>query len=325
MADDLLKLMQQWLTQLNAQSMAPDDMAQWNLWQQAFAQMQPFTAADTPLQQAELIALLTRQSLEFTRFAEQILALLDKTESKAELSLILNQFHDHLRRLTHDWILQRWQLPEQLGALFKTHSFQDDLLLDNPFIHGLKSLLNSPALLGLNQRLQRQLQYGVDLLIEYEQALAEYSGHYTDINNAATLAFLHHIDSSEPAINSLGQLHDLWVESYEASYAVRIRSDGYRDAHGRISNAVMQIRLFLQELRNQQLQQLGIPSSDLIELLVERLNKQRKQIKQLQKEVTLLPELMTELTELRQRLDRFTSTTPGQDTPADTVDGQDRA
>lgn len=299
MAEDLLKLMQQWLAQLDKQAPAAADEALLHSWQQFFGQSAPPGGTALPPQQAEVLALLTRQSVEFTRFANQILEQLDPEQELAELSPIVNAFHDHLRRLTQEWILQRWQLPEQLGALFRTHSFQDDLLLDNPFIHGLKSLLSTPALLGLNHELQQQLRAGVDLLLEYEQALAEYSAHYSDINKGATTAFIARIEASEPAISTLGALHDLWVESYEQRYLQQVHTDTYRQAHGRISNAVMQLRLFLQQLRNQQLQQLGIPNSTQLEQIFQRLNTQRKTIKTLKREVEQLPDMQQQIDELR--------------------------
>lgn len=298
MADDLLKLMQQWMTQLERSAEGSESTSSEPWWQLLRERMPD---DQLPPQQAELLALLTQQSLEFTRFGQQLISHLEQSGSHSEMSGLVNQFHNHLRRLTQEWILQRWQLPEQLGALFRTHSFQDDLLLDNPFIHGMKSLLNTPSLLGLQHSMQRQMKAGVDLLIDYEQALRDYSAHYAEINTGATSRFLEQIEASDPAITSLGQLHDLWVEAYESSYAERIATSGYRDAHGRISNAVMSLRQFLQELRNTQLQQLGIPSNTQMELIYQRLNDQRRELKQLRREVAALSSLREEIAQLKRR------------------------
>ncbi|TCK09446.1 poly(R)-hydroxyalkanoic acid synthase subunit PhaE [Marinobacterium mangrovicola] len=295
MADDLLKLMQQWATYLDEQSRnAPG------------GKPFPWPPADkdgsASVPQAELVALLTQQSVEFARFAEQIIELLEQQGRQTELSTVINHFQDHLRRLTQEWILSRWQLPEQLGALFRTHSFQDDLLLDNPFIHGMKSLLNTPDQLGLQHSLQQQLKNGVDLLIDYEQALRQYSAHYSEINSAATREFLQQIEIADPAIDSLGQLHDLWVESYEQCYGKTIVSLEYREAHGRISNAVMRLRLFLQQLRNAQLQQLGIPNEDQLSQIHQQLHEQRRTIKSLKRELSALSELRAEVAALKREI-----------------------
>nr|WP_281419155.1 poly(R)-hydroxyalkanoic acid synthase subunit PhaE [Marinobacterium ramblicola] len=290
--------MQQWMTQLE-RSTEGSDSASSEPWWQLLQERMPDD--QLPPQQAELLALLTQQSLEFTRFGQQLISQLEQNGSHSEMSGLVNQFHNHLRHLTQEWILKRWQLPEQLGALFRTHSFQDDLLLDNPFIHGMKSLLNTPSLLGLQHSMQRQMKEGIDLLIDYEQALRDYSAHYAEINTGATSRFLEQIEASDPAIASLGQLHDLWVEAYEGSYAERIATPGYRDAHGRISNAVMSLRHFLQELRNTQLQQLGIPSNTQMELIYQRLNDQRRELKQLRREVAALSSLREEIAQLKRR------------------------
>ncbi|GGB90384.1 hypothetical protein GCM10011352_15510 [Marinobacterium zhoushanense] len=298
MADDLLKMMQQWMAHLENNVGTTSDSDPFQPWWQLLKDQ---LATDDPLppQQAELMALLTQQSLEFTRFAEQLINQLEQSGSHSEMNGLVNQFHNHLRGLTQEWILKRWQLPEQLGALFRTHSFQDDLLLDNPFIHGVKSLLNTPSILGLQHSLQRQLKEGVDLLIEYEQALRDYSAHYAEINTSATSRFLERIEQSSPAIDSLGQLHDLWVEAYESGYAERIATAGYRDAHGRISNSVMALRQFLQDLRNTQLQQLGIPNSTQLDLIFQRLNDQRRELKQLRREVAALSSLREEMEQFK--------------------------
>lgn len=294
MADDLLKLMQQWATYLDKQSHEAPGGTPFN-WQSPDP-----TSVSGP--QAELISLLTQQSLEFARFAEQIIELIEQQGRQTELSALINHFQDHLRRLTQEWILSRWQLPEQLGALFRTHSFQDDLLLDNPFIHGLKSLLNTPDQLGLQHSLQQQLKSGVDLLIEYEQALRQYSAHYSEINSSATRNFLDSIETADPSINGLGQLHDLWVECYEECYSKAIATLDYRKAHGRISNAVMHLRLFLQQLRNTQLQQLGIPNEAQLSQIHQQLHQQRRELKSLKRELGELTELKEEIEELKRTL-----------------------
>ncbi|WP_432694907.1 poly(R)-hydroxyalkanoic acid synthase subunit PhaE [Marinobacterium sp. YM272] len=300
MADDLLKLMQQWASYLDKQTRdAPGSATP--PWQTP----DPREAPSAP--HAELIALLTRQSLEFTRFAEQVIELLEQQASQTELSALINQFQNHLRELTQEWILSRWQLPEQLGALFRTHSFQDDLLLDNPFIHGLKSLLNTPDQLGLQHSMQKQLQSGVDLLLEYEHALRQYSAHYGEINSAATRSFLDAIENATPPVESLGQLHDLWVETYEQRYAEAIVTNDYRQAHGRISNAVMQLRLFLQQLRNTQLQQLGIPNEVQLERIHRQMNEHRRALKSLRRELTELSSLKNEVAELKNQLNSTAS------------------
>lgn len=297
MADDLLKMMQQWMTHLENSAGTLSDDAPFQTWWQLFQEQS--VGDRLPQQQAELLALLTRQSLEFTRFGEQLIAQLEQIGAHTEASGLVNQFHNHLRLLTQEWILKRWQLPEQLGALFRTHSFQDDLLLDNPFIHGLKSLLNTPAQLSLHHSLQHRLKAGIDLLIEYEQALRDYSAHYAEINSGATARFLERIEHSDPPIDSLSPLHDLWVDTYESSYAQQIATTEYRDAHGRISNSVMNLRLLLQNLRNTQLQQFGIPNADQLDLIYQRINTQRREIKQLQREVEALSSLRLEMEQLK--------------------------
>jgi hypothetical protein len=298
-AEDLLKFMQQWMQHIEKDKETGSAENAKNGSFSAFTSGPEIPVSD---QHASLVALLTEQSVEFTRFAQQVISYLELHGRQAELSALINVFHDHLRRLTQEWILNRWQLPEQLGALFKTHSFQDDLLLDNPFIHGLKSLLSTPSQIGLSHQIQSQLRQGVELLIEYEQALRDYNRLYSGINQQATSRFLEQIEHCDPPVNTLGSLHDLWVDTYEHAYSKTIATTEYRQAHGRISNAVMGLRQALQQFRNAQLRQFGIPSENQMTLIYQRLNEQRRQIRQLRRDMGDIQALREEVEHLRATL-----------------------
>lgn len=303
MADDLLSLMQQWLKHMEQPQDAPPGDNPFNAWFSALQDSQPADSQPLTGVQAELIALLTQQSLEFTRFGQQLLDRLEQQTAMEPLDALLVPFQEHLSRLTRDWILRRWQLPEQLGALFHTHSYRDDLLLDNPFIHGLKSLLETPAQQGLQRDLQQQLQTLVECLLEYEQALRLYSRHYSEINTTATRRFISAVEQAEPAIESIAPLHALWIDIYEQCYGERIATDAYGDAHGRISNAVMALRQHLQHWRDRLLQQYGIPNATQLERVYRQLNEQRRQLKTQDRE---LRRLQDEIEALKQQISKPT-------------------
>lgn len=299
MADDLLNLMQQWLKCLEQQQERSHETP-FTAWQQG--QQEHPEADQLPPPQAELLALLTQQSLEFARFAQQLIDQLEQPGGATELDTLLKLYQEHLRRLTQDWILKHWQLPEQLGALFHTQGFQDDLLLDNPFLRSLKNLLSAPSLPGLQPNLQRMLSTLVERLLEYEQALRDYSACYSEINRRASKDFLAAVEQADPAITSISALHSLWVEVYERCYGAVIATDAYRDAHGRIANAVMALRQSLQQWRDRLLTQFGVPSAVQLEQIHKRLHEQRRQIKTLNRELQELRSLRQEVAQLKQQI-----------------------
>ncbi|WP_151704659.1 poly(R)-hydroxyalkanoic acid synthase subunit PhaE [Nitrincola alkalilacustris] len=310
MDNDLLELMRRWLNRpadVTAATDDPDRKAEPEGdadWQTLLQKLQSQGWSQLPQQQAEVLSLLTRQSSEFTRFAEQLLASLNEKSAELSFAPFFTQFHDHIRRLTNEWLVQRWQLPEQLGSLLRTHSFQDDLLFDNPFINGLKSLLENPVV-GTTHQQQSAIKKGVALLLEYQHALSDYSQHYSRINTEALEQMMHEVNQSDSEISTLHELHTLWVNCYESVYAKAISADQYQRAHGRISNAVMQLRKFMQDQRDVQLNAVGLATRQGLNTALERQHKMRKQMKQVRKELNELAVLREEVALLRKEVQQL--------------------
>ncbi|WP_409526270.1 poly(R)-hydroxyalkanoic acid synthase subunit PhaE [Nitrincola sp. MINF-07-Sa-05] len=307
MDNDLLELMRRWLNRPADVAAATDDPDRKADpegdadWQTLLQKLQSQGWNQLPQQQAEVLSLLTRQSSEFTRFAEQLLASLNEKSAEFSLAPFFTQFHDHIRRLTNEWLVQRWQLPEQLGSLLRTHSFQDDLLFDNPFVNGLKSLLENPVV-GTSHQQQAAMKKGVSLLLEYQHALSDYSQHYSRINTEALEQMMHEVNQSESDVSTLHELHLLWVNCYESVYAKAIATDKYQRAHGRISNAVMQLRKFMQDQRDVQFDAVGLATRQGLNTALERQHQMRKQMKQVRKELIELAALRDEVVQLRQEV-----------------------
>jgi len=306
--NDLLELMRRWINRPADAATATDnpdrkaepedDDADWHTLLQ---KLQSQGWSQLPQQQAEVLSLLTRQSSEFTRFAEQLLASLNEKSAEFSLAPFFTHFHDHIRRLTNEWLVQRWKLPEQLSSLIRTHSFQDDILFDNPFINGLKSLLENPVV-GTSHQQQNSMKKGVALLLEYQHALSDYSHHYSRINTEALEQMMHEVNQSEKEISTLNELHLIWVNCYETVYAKAISQDQYQRAHGRISNAIMKLRKFMQEQRDVQFNAVGLATRQGLDTALERQHQIRKQMKQVRKDLSEMASLREEVAQLRQEV-----------------------
>jgi hypothetical protein len=275
--DNLQATIRRWLelypTQLEGAEL-PD-------WTELMQQLQHTGWQHLPDQHAELLAVMTQESVEFTRFAGQLISQ-SQQEEPPELASFFTDFHQHISRLTEDWVIKRWQLPEQLGALLRTHSFNDEQFIDHPLMKGMRSLLESTASeLPFNQ--QKALRDSSHLINEHQQALRQYSAHYAQINTRALDHLSQQIEAKGEVINSLKTLHRLWVEAYETSYSEQLATEEYQLAHGRISNTLMQLRLWFQEQRNLQLKLFGIATESSLNLAFEKIHRLSKQIRQLER------------------------------------------
>ncbi|WP_160173668.1 poly(R)-hydroxyalkanoic acid synthase subunit PhaE [Nitrincola sp. A-D6] len=293
MTDDLQATIRRWL------ELYPNQQADTELpdWTELMQQLQQTGWQHLPEQHAELLAVMTQESVEFTRFAGQLLTQCHK-EDAPELAGFFTDFHQHINRLTEDWVIKRWHLPEQLGALLRTHSFNDEQFIDHPWMKGMRSLMEgAPAELPFNQ--QKALRESGQLLNQHQQALQQYSAHYAQINSRALNRLSEQIETGNGTISSLTALHRLWVEAYEASYAEQLATEEYQLAHGRVSNTLMQLRLWFQEQRNQQLKLFGIATEASLNLAFEKIHQLSKQLRHLQRAQVDSSELRDELRQLK--------------------------
>lgn len=294
MTDNLQATIRRWLelypTQLEGTEL-PD-------WTELMQQLQHTGWQHLPDQHAELLAVMTQESVEFTRFAGLLISQ-SQQGNPPELASFFTDFHQHISRLTEDWVVKRWQLPEQLGALLRTHSFSDEQFIDHPWIKGMRSFLESSATdLPFNQ--QKALRDSSQLINEHQQAMQHYSAHYAQINTRALNRLSEHLETNNESISSLKTLHRLWVEAYEASYAEQLATDEYQLAHGRISNTLMQLRLWLQEQRNQQLKLFGIATEASLNLAFEKIHQMSKQLRNLERSQAESSALQDELRQLKE-------------------------
>ena len=292
MTDDLQATIRRWLTLFSEHS----PTAELPDWSDLMQSLQQQGWRELPDQHAELLAVMTQESIEFTRFAGQLVQQQDQIEAAS----FFKDFHQHINRLSDDLILKRWLLPEQLGALIKTRFWDSSSGLEMPWLNMLNGLTQLPNmdLPFAQQTTYRELTL---LFSEHQQALQDYTHHYSNINSKAINQLSEAIEKSEQQISSLKQLHRLWVEAYEMCYADCISTQEYQLAHGRISNTLMQLKLWFQEQRNRYLTQLGIASETSLNLAFEKihaLTKQMRQLEQLQQQTKLLAD---ELEQLKQQ------------------------
>ena len=262
-------------------------------WADFIAQNQKNMRQNAPEQFAQLLDILGSQSSNFTQYGEALLKQY-KEGNELHLSEAVQQFQQYMQQQTSDALMQQWQLPEQFAALFKTHSFKDDLLFENPFVSGMKSMLETP-IIGSNRETQEQLREAIRLTLEYQEALQEYVTHYNSINQNASTQMLQVLTGSETKISSLQHLHDIWVDAYESAYSKTVFTDVYQRSHGRISNALMQLRKFIQDVRDVHFQSVGLATRTGLDTALQRQHKLRKEMRIHRRDVQDMQQQMTQL------------------------------
>lgn len=232
---------------------------------------------EAPQQFSQLLDILGAQSRNFTQYGEDLLRHY-RTGEEHHLNEAVQQFQNYMQKQTGEMLMQQWQIPEQFASLFKTHSFSDDLLFENPFISGFKSLLETPVI-GSNQQSQQQVREAMKLTIEYQEALQEYVSHYGSINQNASQMMLEVISTGDDKVSSLQQLHDIWVDAYESAYSKTVFTDEYQRSHGRISNALMRLRKFAQDVRDVHFQSVGLATRTGLDTALKRQHQLRKEMR----------------------------------------------
>ena len=291
--DDLQATIRHWLTLFGKQN----PTAELPDWPELMQSLQQQGWNELPDQHAELLTLMTQESIEFTRFADQLL----QQQGQIETAGFLKDFHQHINRLSDDLIFKRWLLPEQLGSLIKTRFWDSSTGIEMPWLKMLNALPNLPEmdLPFAQQSAYREL---TRLINEHQQAFQDYTDHYSRINSKAINQLSEAIERSGQQISSLKELHTLWIDAYELSYAERIATQEYQLAHGKISNTLMQLKLWFQEQRNRYLTQLGIASETSLNLAFAKIHALTKQVRQLEKLQQQTQSLSNELEAIKQQI-----------------------
>ena len=271
------------------------EMPQPQEWADLFAKSQETVKQQAPEQFAQMLDILGAQSKNFTQYGEDLLKQY-KEGGEQHLNQAVQEFQKYMQKQTADALMQQWQLPEQFASLFKTHSFRDDLLFENPFSSGLKSLIETP-IIGGNRESQQQIREATKLTIEYQEALQDYVEHYSSINQNASTQMLETLTAAEQEVSSLQELHDIWVEAYESAYSKTVFTDDYQRSHGRISNALMNLRKFAQDVRDVHFQSIGLATRKGLDTALQRQHQLRKEMRAHRREMIAMQQALSGLKE----------------------------
>jgi class III poly(R)-hydroxyalkanoic acid synthase PhaE subunit len=146
-------------------------------------------------------------------------------------------------------------------------------------------MLGAPGL-GYTRESQTQYQNLMQAVMEYQEALAQYSLFFSRMGEKSVNLLQKRC--SDAPIESARHLYDSWVGCCEDVYAAEVMTDDYRRLHGRMVNALMKLKSRWGAIFNELLSAMNIPTRDDLRTLQERMQEQRRENKSLRAEVNVL-------------------------------------
>jgi class III poly(R)-hydroxyalkanoic acid synthase PhaE subunit len=149
----------------------------------------------------------------------------------------------------------------------------------------LDRVLGAPGL-GYTRESQAQYQSLTQSIVEYQEALAEYSLLFANMGEKSVRLLQGRLE--DKSIDSARQLYDAWIGCCEEVYAEQVMTPEYLRLHGRLVNALMMVKSRWGEILNESLSMFNIPTRDDLRTLQIRMQEQRRENKALRAEVASL-------------------------------------
>lgn len=151
-------------------------------------------------------------------------------------------------------------------------------------------LLSMPGL-GYSRETQDKLQALLRLWGEYQDNYQQYQSVMTRLNQESLALMQKAIikrSKKDEGIRSMKQLYDLWIESSERAYGEYVFTDEYAALNGRLVNSLMAFRQKQNEISEDILAAMNMPTMTAMNTLERRQHQLRKQIKTLEAELQTL-------------------------------------
>ncbi len=156
----------------------------------------------------------------------------------------------------------------------------------------LDRMLGAPGL-GYTRESQAQYQGLTQAILEYQEAIAEYSLLFTQMGEKSVSLLQKRMQNTP--IESARQIYDTWIGCCEEVYAKQVMTPEHIKLHGRLVNALMLVKSRWGEILNEYLSMYNIPTRDDLRTLQIRMQEQRRENKTLGAEVTALRKLVEQV------------------------------
>ena len=188
---------------------------------------------------------------------------------------------------------------ELMKAAFSNMSlYSNDMFSDvNPELRKMRERFFSTPGLGYSRETQDKLQEVLKLWANYQDDYQDYQSVMAKLSHDALELMRKRIikmSKNNEDINSMRQVYDLWVDSNEKVYGDYVFTEEYSEINGRLVNSLMAFKKKNQEITEDTLSSLNIPTNKDVNELERRHYELRKQVKAMQAEIKKLQKQLDE-------------------------------
>ena len=266
-----------------------------NPWEQSMEHWWSAVQGAMPAAKQDFFSKMMDQGKNYFQMAEQAMQAANGQENVSEawakmLSGLTESFHQKPANDPFKQATAFWEMPlDNWNRMASAMSpLPGDTLRGMP--HGdvkehLDRILGTPGL-GYTRETQTQYQRLMQAAMEYQEAMAEYSLFFSSMGEKSVKLLQKKI--GDTPVESARQLYDTWIGCCEELYAEDVISENYSKLHGRLVNALMELKSRWGEIMNESLSTMNIPTRDDLRTLQIRMQEQRRENKKLVSEVAAL-------------------------------------
>ena len=266
-----------------------------NPWQQSMDHWWSAVQGGVPSAGQDFFSKMMDQGKAFFQMAEQTMQAAGGQESPTDawahlLSSMAEGFHQTPGNDAFNQATAFWEMPlDNWNRMASAMSpLPGDTLRGMPH-EGVKDnidrILAAPGL-GYTRENQAQYQSLGQAVMEYQEAMTEYSLFFSSLGEKSVRQLQEQL--GDTPVESARQLYDSWVGCCEEVYAAEVMTDDYAKMHGRLVNALMELKHRWGEILNESLSAMNIPTRDDLRTLQTRMQEQRRENKSLRSEVSAL-------------------------------------
>ncbi len=166
-----------------------------------------------------------------------------------------------------------------------------------PFQDQLSQVLGMPGL-GHTREQEEQYRELIQSALDYQRALGEYTRFFSGTGLEAVAQMqqrLRELEERGDRPTGARELYDLWVGCCEEVYARRVMIPEYAEIHGRLVNALMDLKQRLGRLMDRHLSSFGMPTRRELHTLQDRMQETRRENRALRSEMEQLKQQLAAL------------------------------
>jgi class III poly(R)-hydroxyalkanoic acid synthase PhaE subunit len=275
-------------------------------WEQGMEHWWQAVAPAAPDVSQDFMGKMMEQGKQFFRMAEDFARNLQANGGTADWNDVLNKTFSDLQQsfagtmqpggddALHK-MMAFWEMPlDNWQRMLSSLSLvPGDVLRNMP--HGgpqenLNRFLSAPGL-GYAREEQGQQQKMLRLLLEYQKAMQEYMQFFSNLGLLSVDRMRQRVGKAVEdgeTIDSARALYDNWVSCCEEVYGEQVMTPEYAQIHGHLVNSLMGVKKQMGAMVDEFIGALNMPTRAELRTLQERMQENRREIKQLRAEMTAM-------------------------------------